>query len=223
LNKQRKYNVIAGCVIATVILLDQLLKIWVKTHLAIGECVPLLGHWFNLYFVENEGMAFGISLGQNFGKLILSLLRIALVIFLCWYTHRLIKRERMDGLTLAVFCLVIAGALGNIIDSLFYGLVFSESSPLTVATIFPEEGGYAPFFYGRVVDMFYLKLFPIPEGFPLWGGSYFFPAIFNIADACITVGIALMIIFNKRIFKQIEAPKEDPEDPAPENTETDNN
>ena len=186
-----------------------------KTHLALGECVPVLGHWFNLHFMENEGMAFGISLGQNFGKLLLSLLRIALVVLLCWYTHRLIKRERMDGLTLAVFCLVIAGALGNIIDSLFYGLVFSASSPFTVATLFPEGGGYAPFFYGRVVDMFYLKLFPIPDKFPLWGGSYFFPAIFNIADACITVGIFLMIIFNKRIFNQIEPTKE-AEEPAPE-------
>ena len=215
MNKQKKYNVIAVCVIATVILLDQLLKIWVKTHLALGECVPVLGHWFNLHFMENEGMAFGISLGQNFGKLLLSLLRIALVVLLCWYTHRLIKRERMDGLTLAVFCLVIAGALGNIIDSLFYGLVFSASSPFTVATLFPEGGGYAPFFYGRVVDMFYLKLFPIPDKFPLWGGSYFFPAIFNIADACITVGIFLMIIFNKRIFNQIEPTKE-AEEPAPE-------
>lgn len=216
MNKQRKYNVIAICVIATVILLDQLLKIWVKTHLALGECVPLLGNWFNLHFVENEGMAFGISLGQNFGKLMLSLLRIALVVLLCWYTHRLIKRERMDGLTLAVFSLVIAGALGNILDSLFYGLVFSESTPFAAATLFPEGGGYAPFFYGRVVDMFYLKLFPIPEWFPLWGGSYFFPAIFNIADACITVGIFLMIIFNKRIFKQIEKSDEKEEAPAPE-------
>ncbi len=218
MNKQRKYNVIAVCVIATVILLDQLLKIWVKTHLALGECVPVLGNWFNLHFVENEGMAFGISLGQNFGKLMLSLLRIALVVLLCWYTHRLIKRERMNGLTLAVFSLVIAGALGNIIDSLFYGLVFSASTPFAAATLFPEGGGYAPFFYGRVVDMFYLKLFPIPDKFPLWGGSYFFPAIFNIADACITVGIFLMIIFNKRIFKQIEAPQE-AEERAPETEE----
>ena len=99
MNKRKQYSVIAGCVIAAIILLDQLLKIWVKTHLAIGECVPVLGNWFNLYFVENEGMAFGISLGQNFGKLMLSLLRIALVVLLCWYTHRLIRRDtvRMTG------------------------------------------------------------------------------------------------------------------------------
>lgn len=216
LNKQRKYNVIACIVIAGIILLDQLLKVWVKTHMALGENIPLLGHWFNLYFVENEGMAFGISLGQNFGKLMLSLLRIVLVVLMCWYTHRLIKRERMDGLTLAVFCLVIAGALGNIIDSLFYGLAFSESGLMVVATLFPEGGGYAPFFYGRVVDMFYLKLFPLPDWFPVWGGSYFFPAIFNIADACITVGIFLMIVFNKRIFRQLEPEKKESEEIAPE-------
>lgn len=198
--------------IAVIIIADQLLKVWVKTHMTLGECIPVLGHWFNLLFVENEGMAFGISLGQNIGKLFLSLLRIALVIVMCWYTHRLIKHEHMDGLTLTIFCLVIAGALGNIIDSLFYGLIFNESTMLTVATLFPDVGGYAPFFYGKVVDMFYVKLFPLPDWFPLWGGSYFFPAIFNIADACITVGIFLVIIFNKRIFKSLEPEKKSNEE-----------
>ena len=203
---------IAICTIAVIIIADQLLKVWVKTHMSLGECIPVFGHWFNLLFVENEGMAFGISLGQNIGKLCLSLLRIALVIVMCWYTHRLIKRERMDGLTLTIFCLVIAGALGNIIDSLFDGLIFNESTMLTVATLFPDVGGYAPFFYGKVVDMFYVKLFPLPDWFPLWGGSYFFPAIFNIADACITVGIFLVIIFNKRIFKSLEPEKKSNEE-----------
>ncbi len=198
--------------IAVIIIADQFLKVWVKTHMTLGECIPVLGHWFNLFFVENEGMAFGISLGQNIGKLFLSLLRIALVIVMCWYTHRLIKRGHMDGLTLTIFCLVIAGALGNIIDSLFYGLIFNESTMLTVATLFPDVGGYAPFFYGKVVDMFYVKLFPLPDWFPLWGGSYFFPAIFNIADACITIGIFLVIIFNKRIFKSLEPEKKSNEE-----------
>ena len=112
----------------------------------------------------------------------------------------------MDGLQLAIFCMVIAGALGNILDSMFYGLIFTESTPLTVAQAF--SGGYAPFLYGKVVDMFYFPLFPIPESFPLWGGSYFFPAIFNFADSCITVGLIMMLIFNKRFFSENAEKKE---------------
>lgn len=208
MKKQLRQSLIAGSIIVVIIFLDQLLKIWVKTHLLLGETVPILGNVLNLYFIENEGMAFGISLGQNFGKLMLSLLRIGLVIFLCWYMRKQIKKDRMDGLTLTIFCLIIAGALGNIIDCLFYGIIFNESTPFALASLFPESGGYAPFFYGKVVDMFYVKLFPIPEGFPLWGGSYFFPAIFNVADACITVGIFMVIIFNKRVFRIFEKNEE---------------
>ncbi len=172
--------------------------------MCLGENIPLLGQWFNLYFIENEGMAFGLSFGQNLGKLLLTLVRIALVVFLCWYVHRLIKKDKMDGLTLSTFCLVIAGALGNIVDCLFYGVVFNESTFSTVASLFPDAGGYAPLMYGRVVDMIYVRLFPIPDGFPLWGGSYFFPAIFNFADSCVTVGIFMMLIFSKRIFKNLD-------------------
>lgn len=204
MKKQLTKSLIASGVIVAIIFLDQLLKIWVKTHLLLGETVPVLGNWFNLYFIENEGMAFGISLGQNFGKLMLSLLRIALVVVLCWYMHKQIKKDRMDGLTLTIFCLIIAGALGNIVDCLFYGIIFNESTPFALASLFPEGGGYAPFFYGRVVDMFYVKLFPIPDGFPVWGGSYFFPAVFNLADACITVGIFMVIVFNKRVLRVFE-------------------
>lgn len=204
MTKQKKYILISCCIMAAVVFLDQLLKIWVKTHMALGQLNPILGNWFNLFFVENEGMAFGISFGQNVGKLMLSLFRIVLVGAIGWYMFRQIKRDKMDGLTLTVFSLVIAGALGNILDSLFYGLIFSQSTPMTVATVFPDGGGYAPLLYGRVVDMFYVKLFPIPNGFPLWGGQYFFPAIFNFADACVTVGIFLMIIFSKRFFKMEE-------------------
>ncbi len=170
--------------------------------MTLGETIPLLGNWFNLYFVENPGMAFGLSFGQNIGKLLLTLLRIVLVVFLCWYMHRQIKRNQMDGVVMVTFSLIIAGALGNIIDCLFYGVIFNESTAMTVASMFPEGGGYAPFLYGRVVDMIYVKLFAIPEGFPLWGGSYFFPAIFNFADSCVTVGVFLVLIFNKRIFKE---------------------
>ena len=190
------------------IVIDQVIKFWVKTHLVIGQTVPLIGQWFNLHFVENEGMAFGISFGQQVGKLLLSLVRIALVVLLCWYFVNRVKRQKMDGVVLAIFCMVIAGALGNIIDSMFYGIFFTESNFLQVAEWSPGHG-YAPFFFGKVVDMFYLKLFPIPEKFPLWGGSYFFPAIFNFADACITIGIVLAIIFNTRIFSDLEKKPEE--------------
>lgn len=204
MKKKKSCAITAGGVIFILVLLDQWLKIWVKTHFVLGQQVPVLGEWFSLYFIENEGMAFGISFGRNFGKLLLSLLRIVLVVFLCWYIHHLIKTQRINNLILTIFCLIVAGALGNIIDSLFYGILFSESTPLSVATFFPNGGGYAPFFHGRVVDMFYFKLFKIPDGFPLWGGQYFFPAIFNIADSCVTVGVFMLLIFSKRIFKDTE-------------------
>lgn len=198
MNKQRRYTIVSIGVILALIVIDQIIKILVKTHLCIGETIPVIGNWFNICFVENEGMAFGLSLGQNIGKLMLSVIRVVLIVLLCWYLHKRIKEDKMSGLQLAIFCMVIAGALGNILDSMFYGLIFTESTPLTVAQAF--AGGYAPFMYGKVVDMFYFPLFPIPEGFPLWGGSYFFPAIFNFADSCITVGLILMLIFNKRFF-----------------------
>ena len=205
---KKKYALIAAVVVLLLILVDQVIKFWVKTHLAVGQTVPLLGQWLNLHFVENEGMAFGISFGQQIGKFLLSLVRIVLVGLLCWYFAVFVKRGKMDGVVLTIFCLVIAGAIGNIIDSMFYGIFFTESNFLQVAEWSPGHG-YAPFFFGKVVDMFYLKLFPIPEKFPLWGGSWFFPAIFNFADACITVGIFLAIIFNKRIFSDLEKKSEE--------------
>jgi len=190
-------------VVLALIIIDQVIKFWVKTHMSVGQTIPLLGQWFNLHFVENEGMAFGLSFGKQVGKFLLSLVRIVLVVLLGWYFANRVKRDKMDWVVLSVFCLVLAGALGNIIDSMFYGIFFTESDYFQIAKWSPGQG-YAPFFFGKVVDMFYLKLFPIPEKFPLWGGSYFFPAIFNFADSCITVGIALAIIFNKRIFSDLE-------------------
>ena len=204
---KKKYAWIAAIVVILLILIDQLIKFWVKTNMTIGETIPLLGQWFNLHFVENEGMAFGISFGKQIGKFLLSLVRILLVGVLCWYFVKRLKENKMDGVVLTIFCLVVAGALGNIIDSMFYGIWFTESDFLEAAKWSPGHG-YAPFFFGKVVDMFYLKLFPIPGKFPLWGGSYFFPAIFNFADSCITVGIFMAIIFNKRIFNDLEK-KED--------------
>ena len=202
MKKSNKLYLLSGCIIVLFIILDQVLKIWVKTHMALGEHIPVLGNWFYLYFIENEGMAFGLSFGQYFGKLLLTVGRILIVGFLIYYLIRLIKKDQTDWVGASVLSLIITGAIGNIIDSLFYGLIFSESTPLTVATLFPEGGGYAPMLFGKVVDMFYFPLFVIPEWFPLWGGDYFFPAIFNLADSCVTVGIVLALIFYKRIFPE---------------------
>lgn len=197
---RKKYLLISVGIILFLVLVDQIFKIWVKTHFALGESIPVLGNWFNLRFIENEGMAFGLSFGDNIGKLLLSVFRILLTGFMFYYLFRLIKQSKADLLIISVFSLIIAGAMGNILDSLFYGLIFNESTPFAVATLFPPEGGYAPFFYGKVVDMFDFNLFPLPDWLPIFGGSYFFPAIFNIADSCITVGVILVIIFNKKFF-----------------------
>ncbi len=197
---RKKYSLISVGIILFLVLADQIFKIWVKTHFALGESIPVLGNWFNLRFIENEGMAFGLSFGDNIGKLLLSVFRILLTGFMIYYLSRLIKQSKADLLTISVFSLIIAGAMGNILDSLFYGLIFNESTPFAVATLFPPEGGYAPFFYGKVVDMFDFNLFPLPDWVPIFGGSYFFPAIFNIADSCITVGVIMVIIFNKKFF-----------------------
>lgn len=168
--------------------------------MAIGEHISVFGDWFYLYFIENEGMAFGLSLGQNIGKLLLTVGRVLIVGFIIYYLIKLIKKDKIDWLATTVFSLIVAGAIGNIIDSMFYGIIFSESTPLALASAFPDAGGYAPFLYGKVVDMFYFPLFILPDWFPLWGGGYFFPAIFNFADSCVTVGIVLALIFYKRLF-----------------------
>lgn len=217
---KKKYAWAAVAIVVILIVIDQVIKFWVKTHLALGQTIPLLGEWFNLHFVENEGMAFGISFGQQVGKFLLSLVRILLAGALCWYIANRIRREKMDWLVLSILCLVIAGAFGNILDSMFYGILFTESDFLQVAQWSPGHG-YAPFFFGKVVDMFYLRIFPFPEGFPIWGGSWFFPAVFNFADSCITVGILLAIIFNNRIFNDLEKKTEEnvatePEDASQE-------
>ena len=150
----------------------------------LGEILPVFGNWFYIYLVENEGMAFGLSFGTGFGKLFLSLLRIGVVGFIIYYLFALINKKQAGWLVVITLSLIIAGALGNIIDSMLYGIIWS----------------YAPFLYGHVVDMFYFKLFMIPNWIPLWGGSYFFPAIFNVADACTTIGIFIIIIWNKKFF-----------------------
>ena len=201
---RKRLAILSGCLIAFLLIVDQIIKIWVKTHFFLGEDVAVFGNWFHIHFIENEGMAFGISFGEQIGKFLLTFFRVVVVGFIIWYLVRHIRKGEGSVASVVTLSLVIAGALGNIIDCLFYGLVFSESTMAAVATAFPADGGYAPFLFGRVVDMFYFPLFPIPEGFPVFGGSYFFPAIFNFADSCVTVGVVLVIIFSKRIFGSSE-------------------
>ena len=194
--------------ILVVLLVDQILKFWIKTHLTIGESIPVFGNWFLLHFTENNGMAFGMEFFGSSGKLILSIFRIIAVTLICCYMVYLIRKKNS---TVIIFCfaLIIAGALGNILDSTFYGLIFSQSTMTNVAGVFPEGGGYAPLLYGRVVDMLYFPVIDVArEAAPSWlpdflfgsdGRFIFFRPIFNIADSAITVGVALLIVFFKKM------------------------
>ncbi|MBR4738718.1 MAG: lipoprotein signal peptidase [Bacteroidales bacterium] len=182
--------------IAAILVVDQIVKLLVKTHMQIGEDIPLLGTWCHLHFVENEGFAFGAAIGGVTGKYVLTLFRIVASAFIAWLVAKYIRDGQRRSL---IFCLtlILAGAVGNIIDSCFYGLIFNESY-YNVATLFPPEGGYAPFLQGRVVDMFYFPLFEStwPKWLPLIGGTHFefFSAIFNVADIAVTVGVIWLLI-----------------------------
>lgn len=191
--------------IILVLFIDQALKIWIKTNMEYGDEIKILGfEWARIHFVENDGMAFGIVLPGEYGKLALSLFRLLAVGALFYYLHLLIKAKSPMGL-LVSFGLILAGAVGNILDSAFYGLIFS-STPVHggLATLFPEGGGYAGFLHGKVVDMFYFPLLEgyFPDWMPVWGGEYFqfFRPVFNIADASITVGVFSLILFNRKFF-----------------------
>ncbi|MEY2950702.1 MAG: hypothetical protein RLZZ248_1903 [Bacteroidota bacterium] len=199
-----------------VLTIDQSLKIWVKTHMEYGEEFRILGlDWALIHFVENNGMAFGLSLGGEYGKLVLSIFRIIAVGFLVYYLNFLLNGGAKRGILIS-FSLILAGAIGNIIDSAVYGMIFSESTYHGgLAEIFPEAGGYSSFLHGKVVDMFY---FPIINGFlpdwlPLWGGKHilFFQPVFNVADASISLGVINMLLFNRTFFanQKIEETEEE--------------
>ena len=192
-------------IVLTTLVLDQALKIWVKTHMYLGQEYQIFD-WFYIHFTENNGMAFGMEFGGDWGKLGLSLFRIVFVVFMASFLLKLI-RKNADKVLIVSLSLVLAGAVGNIIDGTLYGILFSESYR-QLATFLPEYGGYAPLFFGKVVDMFYFPIFKgyLPEWIPFWGGDYFvfFRPVFNIADSAISIGVAIMVIFQKKVMKELE-------------------
>lgn len=189
--------------IVTILVIDQALKCWIKTHMYMGEEYNIIGHWFRIHFIENEGMAYGLSFGGAVGKVLLTLFRLVAVIFGFYLLRKITRLNYHKGL---IICgaMILAGAMGNLIDSLFYGLLFSASTYSQVAQFLPAGGGYAGFLHGKVVDMLY---FPVYEGFlpgwiPFKGGDYFvfFQPVFNISDASISVGVITILLFQKRFF-----------------------
>lgn len=210
-NTKKSRGLIAAILILALLVIDQVIKIWVKTNMPLYDTIEITS-WFKIHYIENNGMAFGMTFVN---KLVLSLFRIAAIALLCYYISLLVRRGCRLGYLICV-AVVTAGAAGNIFDSMFYGLIFSGSSPYYVSYFVPFGDGYAPFLMGKVVDMFYFPLIEstFPDWLPIWGGEdfIFFSPVFNFADACVSVGVVAVLIFYQKelteLFKD-EKPKEE--------------
>ncbi|MGB1316428.1 MAG: lipoprotein signal peptidase, partial [Chitinophagales bacterium] len=194
-----KKGFLAVAIVFTVLLIDQVSKIIIKTSMRLEESFAVFGNWFYIHFTENPGMAMGMEWGGVAGKYALTSFRIVAIFGISYYIYTLIKNKAHTGFV-AAMSLILAGAAGNIIDSLVYGLIFSKSTIFKVASSFPADGGYTTFMQGKVVDMLYFPLFYLPEWVPVMGGHKFFPYIFNVADAAITIGVFIIVIWQKKFF-----------------------
>ena len=183
------------------LIVDQISKIYIKTHFLLGDGIKVFD-WFQILFVENEGMAWGAKIPGQYGKLFLTLFRLCAIVGIGYWLWDSIKKKAPRVLIVSI-ALIFAGAFGNIIDSMVYGLIFNDSHH-QVATLFPSSGGYGKLFYGKVVDMLYFPLWKgyLPEWLPFYGGTYFtfFDPVFNIADMSISTGVGILIAFNKKAF-----------------------
>lgn len=198
----------AVIIVIAILLIDQILKIWVKTSMHLHECITITD-WFKICFIENKGMAFGMEIGS---KLVLSLFRIVAVSVIGYYIYLQVKQKARTGYIVCL-AMVMAGAIGNIIDCMFYGLIFNASSEFYTSYFVPFGEGYAPFLMGKVVDMFYFPLIVStwPDWMPMVGGEdfVFFSPIFNFADASISVGVVLLLLFYRKELSKLSLKKED--------------
>ena len=198
----------AAIIIFLILLIDQITKVYIKTHFVLGEEIPVFD-WFRILFVENEGMAWGAKIPGAYGKLFLTLFRLVAIVGIGYWLWDAVRKKSSRILIVSI-ALIFAGAFGNIIDSVFYGIIFGDSHH-QIAAFLPAEGGYGTLFHGKVVDMLYFPLWEgyLPEWIPFKGGDYFrfFEPVFNIADTAISTGVGLLLVFNKRAF-----PKKEKED-----------
>ncbi len=194
--------------VTLLLLIDQVIKFAVKLNMTLGESIPVFGDWFKICFVENNGMAFGMQFGGVFGKILLTLFRIVLIGLIIYYINKVLlkKSDTPTGVLVGV-SLILTGAIGNVIDCIFYGQLFSASSFGMLAEFLPSGGGYAPLMMGKVVDMFYFPLIEstFPDWLPVWGGQdfIFFRPVFNFADSCISVGVVYMLLFQYKYFSRL--------------------